>query len=100
MMAENNTYKEALNLMTHALTNLDKHVIGIANFTTGHEPIIEVNESTFITYKVGSLFGSSTDHYPISKFGIFVKLFPDNKTLAQMKENPFEFDKFCKSINI
>lgn len=92
----------ALNLMTIALKALDEKVIGLAKINSSIDLILEIDESAdyIVTYKVGSLNGSNTNHLPLSKLNNLIFLFPDNKTLAQMKENPFEFDKFCKSINI
>ncbi len=84
----------------HQLTELDSNIIGLAKIMGDIELVFEINDATFVTGKIGSLLGFSTSHYPISKYGHCVYLFPDNKTLKDMKDSVYELADFCKTFNI
>ncbi len=91
---------KTLNNLKAVLSELDKQVVGFAKIYGTIELVIDVNEHTFTTVLIGSLNGHTISGYPISTHGNTMTLFPDGKTLSQMKENPFVLNDFCKANKI
>ena len=83
------------------LHELAKHVIGLYQLPDGKIiPVIRVHEDkSFTTFEILRLYGSSEDHFSSDHFSSVV-VFPENKTLAEMLNEPFEFQRWVdKSFN-
>jgi len=89
----------SINRLSNSLQSVQDIIIGIyVDPTKRIELIVSKGDYTFKTVSVGSLFGLSISNYPLNRV---IHLFPDNKTLSEMMQDPIEFDKWCKeNINI
>jgi hypothetical protein len=95
---------ETLNI--NDMENLKKELERIQSKTLGlfrnqyskeWEIVIEADEHTFKTITISGLMGFSENNYPVNGDYYYTK-FPDNKTLTEMLENPFEFNEFINKI--
>ncbi len=87
--------QESLSFLQGQCTGLFKlHTLG--NFFTNYEPVISRDEHTTETLVIKHLYGADHNHYS-NAAGQYHK-FPNNKTLSQMIENPFELKEFIDSI--
>ena len=75
---------------------LQHKCIGLFNnsYTNELEMVIEEKEGLLVTITIGTLGGISENNTSISN-GLF-KRFPDNKSLYEMKDDPFALNDFCK----
>lgn len=84
-----------------SLEEAQSRVLGIFKITrytnAGIELIVEINEHSFITIRIGSLLGLSTTHYSIGDDLGRIIMFPENKTLSEMMNDPLGFDKWYKN---
>lgn len=65
------------------------------------ELVIEKDDVSVKTIHIGSLFGFSESNYPASHINDYgrLKMFPDGKTMAQMKEDIYAFNDFVKEFD-
>lgn len=87
------------NKLINALQTAQHSAIGIfkPNGSDKWELVIEDN-IVLTTISIGEFFGLSTNYVP-SSLGRYVK-FPQEKTLSNMMDDPFEFHEFCKINDI
>ena len=84
------------------LNALKNDVIGILKYGKGcpFELVLKINEGNKTAETVYiTQFGAINRTKFVSYNDSNLKLFPDNKNMNQMLDNPFEFDAFIKSFN-
>lgn len=81
------------------LNNLKNDVIGIYKDaqTQRFELILEEREDSLTTINI-TQFGAIQTNYGFQKMYGEVKMFPDNKNMNDMLNNPFEWDAFMKQF--
>ena len=89
-----------MNELSVALRKAQEKVIGIFTnpYTKDNEVIIENGEFTVTTITIGTLLGVSETIYSNTVFAQNIHMFPDNKTLSQMMDDPHLLDKWFRSI--
>ena len=80
------------------LNNLKNDVIGLVLIHGTFHLVTEVDETTFDSIFI-THFGAIQRDFSVSRQMFNVKLFPDNKNMNEMLDNPFEFDAFIKSFS-
>lgn len=90
----------ALSTLGHCLTFLQSKCIGIFILGPGVRPEMVVNETEygFTSISISDYLGLSTSTY--GKEGKEIKRFPDNKSLTEMKADPFAFTQWLKDNGI
>lgn len=67
-------------------------------YTNLYEPVV-IDSYTFKTVHIGNLLGLQENYYDVqTSYYDQVTLFPNNKTLSEMMNDPIEFDKWYKLL--
>lgn len=80
------------------LNTLKNDVIGLFKIKDSFELVLQVYETTFRTIRITQFGVIQESLYNFDYVRGNFKLFPDNKNMNQMLDNPFEFDAFIKSF--
>lgn len=91
---------ERLNRLSSSLSEIQDNTIGLFRHPlsgdTNVELVLEESNGTFNTVSIGNLLGMSTCSYGTDNFN-YIK-FPDGKTMGELMNDPFEFQKFYKLV--
>ena len=82
------------------LNTLKNDVIGLFKIKDSFELVLQVYETTFRTIRITQFGVIQESLYNFDYVRGNFKLFPDNKNMNQMLDNPFEFDAFIKSFSV
>lgn len=87
--------QQELNTLKNDVIGIYKHrTLGVFELVLKINKEAETIETIFI-----SQFGAIQRGFGIQYQQGILKLFPDNKNMNEMLDNPFEFDAFIKSFN-
>jgi uncharacterized protein YqgQ len=81
------------------LDELKHGIIGLFKMrnSSQFEMIIDINDTIDVVRF--TQFGVIQEEFNLSIHYGILKLFPDNKSMIEMLDNPFEWDAFIKSFN-
>lgn len=79
-----------------SLTNIQGHTIGIYKIDGEYYPVVYEDEVHFKVLEIGNLLG--LHEITFNKSERSFQRFEGGKTLAQMLQNPMEYNKFCESL--
>ena len=82
------------------LNTLKNDVIGLFKIKDCFELVVQVYETTIRTIRITQFGVIQESLYNFDYVRGNFKLFPDNKNMNQMLDNPFEFDAFIKSFSV
>ncbi len=88
-----------INIAKQGLYDLKNEVIGLVKNQDRFDLVVSESENGVIDTVTITEFGAVHFNYCFPTSYGTIKMFPNNKNMNQMLDNPFEFDAFVKSFS-